>query len=221
MARKVSKRVLEELKAQKQGQQEPKEQYPPVESTIAPEQDAPHSEPVAHYHIIRGGGTSVWTIAAGVILAVGFLAVLPWLLAGGCLAGLMLSHPNQPPPPEAVPRQATYRPSSRPSVAPSVPIPAPGPGISIIDWTWRKKPDFAIDGTIEYLGKVINTGTAPASFIRANVVLYDYQRNILTTDFTYCHPLTIQPGESATFKGYADYFDQAQTCELSVTYKRR
>ncbi len=94
-----------------------------------------------------------------------------------------------------------------------------GVQVAVVDWTWRKRPDFGGDGALEYVGEVANTGNRQVGFVEVHVSFYDAQGNILTVDSTYCQPYNLNPGEHGLFKAWADYYPQAQTCQIRLTYK--
>jgi len=101
-------------------------------------------------------------------------------------------------------------------VAPSRPVPAE-PQIVIDQLKWYKKPTFTSRGALEFLGTVTNWGTTSARYVKVQVLFYDAAGNLLTTESTYCEPHHIAAGGIATFKGWADYFPNAETCRAYLT----
>jgi len=82
---------------------------------------------------------------------------------------------------------------------------------------WYKKPTFGSRGALEFLGTVANWGATSARYVKVQVLFYDAAGNLLTTESTYCDPHHIASGGIATFKGWADYFPNAETCRAYLT----
>ena len=91
---------------------------------------------------------------------------------------------------------------------------SPLPRFEIVDWNWRSDADFAGDGAVIWTVEVRNNTTNYVSSVIVEFTTYDDRGQLMDTDFTYITGL--QPGGTATGKGYATYFGTEKTGRIQI-----
>jgi len=181
-----------------------------------------------------GCSSSLWKgILIGLTVPFGCLIALGILLAIALVFFIISVMSSVPPiPPELLPppaeTEAQQEPEDRPARQPARRYgwpPRPGPRsteITVDEFAWRPLPDFEPDGAIEYSGTVTSHSSIPLRFVQIRVSFYDADRSLLTTDSTYIDTEggTLQPGQTATFRSWADYYAGATICRYCVECRR-
>jgi len=132
------------------------------------------------------------------------------LIAIACLLGLLYLIGS------GLRSDRTEPPSHRAADSALPPEMTPKPVVKIEQFKWYKKPQFAGDGAIEFLGKVTNEGSIAVRAVEVNVAFFDKDGGLLTTEQTYCAPSQLEPGQSAFFKDWADYYANAESYEAHI-----
>lgn len=85
--------------------------------------------------------------------------------------------------------------------------------------SFRCYPDPDLLGTSHVVGEVRNQGSTTVQWVKIITTFYDTQGDMTHTDFTYCMPKTLKPGQSCTFDSWMDSNSESIKCGVRVTYK--
>jgi len=85
--------------------------------------------------------------------------------------------------------------------------------------SFRCYPDPDLPSTSHVVGEIKNRKSKTVYWVKIITTLYDSQGDVTYTDFTYCMPKTLKPGQSCTFDSWMDSNSESIKCRVRVTYK--
>lgn len=92
------------------------------------------------------------------------------------------------------------------------PVKKEKPELELLEWGKRLSPS----GSYLYVEGIIkNTGKIPAERVKVKITARDINDELICIEDTYTDPISIQPGESATFKEMIPYTPRLQFAEFS------
>jgi len=109
-----------------------------------------------------------------------------------------------------------YRPSDTTEIKPTPEVLDLGK-IEIL--SFRCYPDPDLPGTSHVVGEIKNRKSRTVNWVKILTTFYDAQGDVTYTDFTYCMPKTLKPGEVCTFDSWMDSNSESIKCGVRVTYK--
>lgn len=86
--------------------------------------------------------------------------------------------------------------------------------VEIEDWNWGADRNFGVDGAVIWNVKVKNKSSRYISMVRVEMVTYDKDQKMISTNHTYVN--AIPPGESRSSKAYGDYYGTEHNAQAQV-----
>ncbi len=85
----------------------------------------------------------------------------------------------------------------------------------IVDFNWRKDPDFGTRGTIKWNVQVRNKSSQNISTVKVDLTTYDRAGKLVASTFTYVS--AIPPGQTRSTESYEDLYGTEERANAQIT----